>query len=109
MNEINTIDKTDFKVPRLNMISDILVFCCYTGLPYTEVANLEPNSIIQGIDGEPWLDIFRQKTKKTYQVLLLPRALETLKKYEEEILMVKNWSCTNSLVLFDFQNITTPE
>lgn len=82
MDEITRIDETDYKVPRLNVISDIFVFCCYTGLPYTEVANLKPDNIIQGIDREPWLDITRQKTKKPYQVPLLPRALEILKKYE---------------------------
>jgi integrase len=89
MDEINLIDERDFQVERLNVIADIFVFCCYSGLPYTEVANIAPENIIQGIDGEPWLDIVRQKTKKDYQVPLLPRALEILEKYKNNPVCLK--------------------
>ncbi len=74
--EIDRIDQTNFKVERLNVIRDIFVFCIYTGLAYAEVESLTPENITKGMDGELWLNIHRKKTKKEYQVPLLPRALE---------------------------------
>jgi integrase len=74
--EIDRIDKTNFSVERLNVIRDIFIFCCYTGLAYAEVESLTPENITTGMDGELWLNIHRKKTKKDYQVPLLPKALE---------------------------------
>lgn len=81
--EIGRIENGDFKVERLNIIRDIFLFCIYTGLAYAEVEGLTPDSITQGIDGEPWLNINRKKTKKDYQVPLFPQALAILEKYKE--------------------------
>lgn len=80
--EIDRIDRANFEVERLNVIKDIFVFCIYTGLAYAEVESLTPENITKGMDGELWLNIHRKKTKKDYQVPLLPRALEILEKYK---------------------------
>ena len=66
----------------MNIIRDIFVFCCYTGLAYAELESLTPDNITTGMDGELWLNIHRKKTNKEYQVPLLPKALEILEKYE---------------------------
>jgi integrase len=87
--EIDRIDQTNFKVERLNVIRDIFVFCIYTGLAFAEVESLTPENITKGMDGELWLNIHRKKTKKEYQVPLLPRALELLNKYKEYSSCVK--------------------
>ena len=81
--EVNRIENGDFKVERLNIIRDIFVFCIYTGLAYAEVEALTPDSITQGIDGEPRLNISRKKTKKDYQVPLFPQAIAILEKYKD--------------------------
>ncbi|MCF8381811.1 MAG: site-specific integrase [Bacteroidales bacterium] len=80
--EIERIEQKDFKVERLNVIRDIFIFCCYTGLAYAEVEALCPDNITTGMDGELWLNIHRKKTKKDYQVPLFPKALEILEKYK---------------------------
>jgi integrase len=91
--EINRIDQTNFKVERLNIIRDIFVFCIYTGLAYAEVESLTPDNVTKGIDGELWLNIHRKKTKKEYQVPLLPKALEILEKYKNNPVCLKKGKC----------------
>jgi integrase/recombinase XerD len=81
--ELDRIGDTDFKVERLNVIRDIFVFCCYSGLAYAEVNKVSPDDIATGVDGEKWLNIFRQKTKKSYQVPILPKAMEIIEKYKD--------------------------
>ncbi len=90
MEEVNRIEKADLKVDRLNFIRDVFVFCCYTGLAYAEVHALKPEHVYIGIDGEKWLNIFRKKTKKHYQVPILPKAMEIMDKYSNHPKCIKN-------------------
>jgi integrase len=91
--EIDRIDQTDFKVERLNVIRDIYIFSIYTGLAYAECESLTPENVTVGMDGELWLSIHRKKTKKDYQVPLLPRALEILEKYKNHPMCLKKGKC----------------
>jgi integrase len=91
--ELDRIDQCDFKVERLNIIRDIFVFACYTGLAYAESESLTPDCITTGMDGELWLNIHRRKTKKEYQVPLFPRALEIIEKYKSHPICLKRGKC----------------
>ncbi|MDF1576521.1 MAG: site-specific integrase [Bacteroidales bacterium] len=87
--ELDRIECTDFKVERLNVIRDIFIFCCYTGLGYAEVASLSLDDLVTGADGEKWLNILRKKTQKPYSVPVLPKAYEIMDKYLEHPLCRK--------------------
>jgi integrase len=91
--ELDRIDHTNFKVERLNVIRDIFIFACYTGLAYAESQALIPDNVTTGLDGEKWLNIHRKKTKKEYQVPLFPRALEILEKYKTNPTCIKKGKC----------------
>jgi len=91
--ELDRIDQCDFKVERLNIIRDIFIFACYTGLAYAESESLTPDCITTGMDGELWLNIHRRKTKKEYQVPLFPRALEIIEKYKNHPICLKRGKC----------------
>ena len=91
--ELDRIDHTNFKVERLNLIRDIFIFACHTGLAYAEVESLTPDNITRGIDGELWLNIHRKKTKKEYQVPLFPKALQILEKYKSNPACLKKGKC----------------
>lgn len=80
--ELEVIEKKEFVIPRLDLVRDIFVFSCYTGLAYVDVASLTPADITKDRDGEFWLHILRTKTKGRTQVLLLPKAMEIIKKYK---------------------------
>ena len=62
----------------------MFVFCCYTGLPYQEMASLEAKHIVKKFDDKLWIDMFRQKTKKQFSLPLLPKAIEILDKYKND-------------------------
>ena len=89
--ELKRLAAKEFKNERLNQVRDIFVFSCYTGLAYIDVANLTPQNIVVGMDGEKWIYTFRQKTDTRTNIPLLPPAMAIIEKYEEHTLCkVKN-------------------
>ncbi len=84
VNELDKLKKHQFHQERLNQVKDMFVFCCYTGLAYKEMANLEQNHIIENFDGNLWIQMKRQKTDKMISVPLLPTAKAILKKYKSD-------------------------
>lgn len=87
--ELDRMEQIECKVERLNTIKDIFIFCCYSGLAYTEVENLSPDDITVGMDGENWMNILRRKTQKHYQVPILPKAQEIINKYQQHPKCIK--------------------
>ncbi|MEA1787010.1 site-specific integrase [Arenibacter sp. GZD96] len=82
LNELQQIESRDFNIPRLELVKDLFVFSCYTGLSYIDVVQLTQDNLGQGIDGELWVSYRREKTSKPIRVPLLPKALEILEKYK---------------------------
>mgnify|MGYP001792791461 CR=1 FL=1 len=81
--ELDKINDKQFATERLNIVKDVFVFCCYTGLAYVDVAKLTSNNITVGIDGEHWLYVNRTKTGSPSNVPLLPPALAIVEKYDD--------------------------
>ena len=86
--EIQTMLEKDLHTHRLEIVRDIFIFCCYTGLAYSDVKKLSKDSIVIGIDGEKWIKTNRTKTGTRSSIPLLPPALKILKKYENSPLSV---------------------
>ncbi|MEQ6118767.1 site-specific integrase [Reichenbachiella sp. MALMAid0571] len=80
--ELSALYEKDFSIERLEHVRDIFLFCCYTGLAYTDVKKLTPENISKGLDGEYWIFVDRTKTGTSSNVPLLPVANEIMKKYE---------------------------
>lgn len=87
-NEIAEISSKIFEIERLEIVRDIFIFSCFTGLAYIDVKQLSQDNIAMGIDGEKWIFKNRQKTDTTSKIPLLPSALEIIKKYENHPLCV---------------------
>jgi integrase len=83
--ELADIEKKKLSIGRLDMVRDMFVFCCYTGLSYVDMINLTPAHIVAGSDGERWIRTCREKTLIPVNVPLLPPALKILDKYEDNI------------------------
>lgn len=81
--ELFELENHIFSQPRLDQVRDMFVFCCYTGLPYQEMANLNRKHIVKKFEDKLWIDMYRQKTKKQFSVPLLPKAISILEKYQE--------------------------
>lgn len=79
--EVQTIYNKKFATERLNLVSDIFVFSCFTGLAYIDVKNLMQSNISLGIDGKRWIFTHRQKTESPSRIPLLQIPEEIIKKY----------------------------
>ena len=71
--------------PRLEQVRDIFVFCCYTGLSYSDVKMLTKDNLVKGIDGEMWIKTKRVKTNTPSNIPLLPTALMILDNYKDHL------------------------
>ncbi|MDN3620763.1 site-specific integrase [Polaribacter undariae] len=87
--ELNTIYTKDLHGERLSQVRDMFIFCCYTGLAYTDVRKLTPDHIVTGIDGGKWINVYRTKTENLCKIPLLPIAEEIILKYKnnKEVLL----------------------
>ena len=90
--ELEKIEQKEFAIERLQIVKDLFVFSCYTGLAYIDTVSLTPANIINGIDSGAWLMTQRIKTKTSVKVPLVPKAVEIIEKYklEHKDISVKN-------------------
>lgn len=78
--ELNQI--IEFQIPRekqyLGRVRDVLLFCCYTGLRYSDVANLKRSDIKEG-----FIEITTIKTTDSLRIELNKHSKAILEKYKE--------------------------
>lgn len=74
--EILKVANKDFGIPRLELVRDLFLFSCFTGLAYIDVANLRREHLVT-MDGKAWIMTRRQKTNIESNILLLdiPRTI----------------------------------
>ncbi|MFK7048877.1 site-specific integrase [Flavobacterium davisii] len=82
--ELNTLLHKTFPSPRLELVRDIFLFSCFTGLAYIDVQQLTTNNITNGIDGDKWIFKNRQKTETPSRIPLLPIAESIIQKYQQD-------------------------
>lgn len=80
--ELEVLYKKKFGSERLERVRDVFLFCCYSGLSYSDLYNLTKEEIKTGIDGNLWIMDTRNKTGVPYKVRLLDIPVAILKKYE---------------------------
>lgn len=81
--EIQKIYTKKFTNARLELVRDIFIFCCFTGLAYIDVQQLRKDHLGIGIDGNKWIFKNRQKTDTRSKIPLLPIAEELIQKYSD--------------------------
>ena len=81
--ELQLLEKLEIKSKRLNMVIDLFIFSCYTGISYIDLMLLTKESIVLGIDNNYWIVTERQKTRNAVKVPLLNKALLIIDKYRE--------------------------
>ncbi len=80
--EIENLLNKEFKIKRLELVRDMFLFSCFTGLAYVDVKNLTTSHISIGIDGEKWIFTHRQKTETASKIPILPITQMIIDKYE---------------------------
>lgn len=102
--ELDAIINKNINIQRLDIVRDIFVFACYTGLAYIDVKQLTFNNIIKGIDGGDWIHTHRQKTQSASKIPLLDIPRQIIERYNdhpiadnnESLLPVMTNQCTNA-------------
>ncbi len=80
--QLDVIIGKKFALKRLELVRDIFVFSCYTGLAYIDVKNLRQKNIRTSFDGNLWVMTKRQKTDVQSNIPLLDVAKQILEKYK---------------------------
>lgn len=79
---VEKILKKKFSTKRLELVRDIFIFSCFTGLAYIDVKNLTEKNVRTSFDGNLWIMTKRQKTKVESNILLLDVPKMILEKYK---------------------------
>lgn len=87
--ELYELERHYFTTDRLNVVRDVFVFQCYTGMAYIDAYQLKKTDIKNGIDGNLWIMSERQKTNSATNVPLLPQALKIIEKYKDHPLCLQ--------------------
>jgi site-specific recombinase XerD len=82
--ELQSLENHIFSQSKLEIVKDMFVFCCYTGLAYTEMANLEEKHIVKGFDGNNWIKMMRKKTQGEISIPILSRSASIIEKYQDK-------------------------
>jgi len=79
--EIQDLMEKELVSDRLELVRDIFIFSCFTGLAYIDVKQLSNDNIVLGIDGDKWINKNRQKTDTSSRIPILPTAQFIIDKY----------------------------
>ncbi len=88
--ELDRIMNKKFSIGRLDMVKDVFLIGCFTGLAYSDLKNLKPENIVKGEDGNMWIHTRRQKTNTISHIPILPVAMNIIQKYKFNPLCLAN-------------------
>lgn len=81
--ELKRLVEFNSSINRLNIVKDLFVFSCYTGVSYIDIMQLTSDNIMKGIDGEDWIVTKRQKTNTSIKVPLFDIPKYLIDKYRD--------------------------
>lgn len=87
--ELEILRTKEFDIPRLDLVRDVFLFQCFTGLAFIDVSELTEEHIVPDNEGNLWIRKARQKTKVMCNIPLLDIPLQILEKYKEHPLCQK--------------------
>ncbi len=79
--ELDRLANKVFAMKRLEVIRDLFLFSCYTGLAYIDLKHLSADMLRRWPDGNLWIDTKRQKTDVPVHVRLLDIPIRLIEKY----------------------------
>ncbi|GAA3971837.1 site-specific integrase [Pedobacter ginsengiterrae] len=81
--ELTKISEKQFLTERLGQVRDVFIFCCFTGLAYSDIEKLRLSNIKTGVDGKKWVYVNRTKTGTRSAIPLLLPAISVLERYND--------------------------
>lgn len=87
--ELDTLRTREFDIPRLDLVRDVFLFQCWSGLAFIDVFELKEEHLVHDNEGNLWIRKARQKTKIMCNIPLLDIPLQILEKYKDHPLCQK--------------------
>lgn len=87
--ELETLRVKEFEIPRLELVRDVFLVQCWTGLAFIDISELKEEHIIADNEGNLWIRKERHKTGIMCNVPLLDVPLEIIEKYKDHPLCQK--------------------
>lgn len=82
--ELKLLEDKKITIKRVEIVKDMFLFSCYTGLAYSDMQNLKPENIIVENNTE-FIKIYRSKTEEKAIVFLFDKPREILNKYKGDV------------------------
>lgn len=73
----------------IDRVRDLFLFCCYTGLAYSDLAKFDWKNVWEE-NGKKIIHDFRSKTSTNYNITLLTPAMDILQKYDLKLPIITN-------------------
>lgn len=80
--ELQALIDKEIEGERLNVVRDMFVLCCFTGLAYVDIQKLRPDEIFKNAEWGFYIKSQRTKTNTGYTIPLLPTAVAIIEKYK---------------------------
>ena len=80
--EINLLLNGKLKNGKQELVRDLFLFCCFTGLSFTDMRNLSEENLRTYFDEHVWIYMHRQKTGVQSNIRLLDIPLRIIEKYK---------------------------
>ena len=88
--DIRTLESMVFVGREYNYVRDVFLFCCYTGLAYVDVSQLNASHLVALENGSQLIKIRRGKNGNMCVIPLIPKAVQILEKYADNYDCVAN-------------------
>lgn len=82
--EIDRILHKEITIPRLALTRDIFIFCCFTGLAFSDIKQLAPEHLVTDVQGRRWIRKPRKKTGNMCNIPLLKIPEQILERYRTD-------------------------
>lgn len=79
--ELDRLIHTPLDTPNRRFTRDMFLFSVFTGICYCDMCNLTAQNIVSDADGQPWIEVCRQKTGTPERVKLMDIAQRIIQKY----------------------------
>lgn len=82
--EIDRLLHKEITIPRLAQTRDIFIFCCFTGLAFSDIKQLAPEHLVTDVQGRRWIRKPRKKTGNMCNIPLLKIPAQILERYRTD-------------------------
>ncbi|TLX76481.1 site-specific integrase [Labilibacter sediminis] len=82
--ELDIVINKEISIARLRQVRDVFVFCCFTGLAFSDAKSLKREHITTDGNGITWIHKKRKKTDQMSTIFVIEAAKKLMAKYEYE-------------------------